>query len=99
MKNRDLLDGLKFGDIVTFNDDSISWSSALWTVARSTDKAILIDDEWIPKSQIIDVEKVKRGTGDTLNGIKTVDVIKLQVSSWFDAKNHSNRPKGCMYAY
>lgn len=54
-------------DLVTFEGSCVSWSKALWTVSRATEKAILIDGEWLPKSQIVGLSMVeKRNTMVTI---------------------------------
>ena len=83
--------------LVTFDADCVSWSEGVWTVSRVTEKAILIDNEWLPKSQIVDVSVIQRKQYDAEGNYKVVTIPQLKVSSWFDKQNNSKRPKG--YAF
>ena len=64
---------------------------------NSSSKAILIDDEWIPKSQIIDVTMVQRKHYDGENNFELVTIPQLTISSYFDKTNNNKRQKG--YAF
>jgi len=78
MKNSNVLKPVSFNEVkeltdfslVTFDGDCVSWSQGIYTISRTTEKAILIDDEWLPKSQIIDVTMVKRKYYDGENNFK-----------------------------
>jgi len=89
-----VLDELKDFDLITFDGDCISWSQGLWTISRVTEKAILIDDEWLPKSQILSVSMVARKKYDADGNFEMVIVPELSISSWFDKMNNTKRPKG-----
>ena len=105
MKNSNVLKPVSFNEVneltdfslVTFDGDCVSWSQGIYTISRTTEKAILIDDEWLPKSQIIDVTMVERKHYDGENNFKLVTIPQLTISSWFDKTNNSKRKKG--YAY
>ena len=105
MKNSNVLKPVSFNEVneltdfslVTFDGDCISWSQGIYTISRTTEKAILIDDEWIPKSQIIDVSMVERKYYDGENNFELVTIPQLSISSWFDKSNNSKRKKG--YAF
>jgi len=97
MKNSNVLNELKDFDLVTFAGTCVSWSEGLWTVSRTTEKAILIDDEWLPKSQITSVSMVKRRKYDADSNFETIVVPELSVNKWFDDMNNKKRSKG--YAY
>ena len=92
-----VLDELKDFDLITFDGDCISWSQGLWTISRVTEKAILIDDEWLPKSQILSVSMVARKKYDADGNFEMVIVPELSISSWFDKMNNTKRPKGYGY--
>lgn len=94
MKNSNVLNELKDFDLITFDGDCISWSQGLWTISRVTEKAILIDGEWLPKSQIVDVSMVSRRKYDADGSFETVVVPELHISSWFDKMNNNKRAKG-----
>ena len=102
MKNSNVLTPVQFTELndltdfslVTFHGDCISWTQGLWTVSRVTEKAILIDDEWIPKSQVVDVSMVERRKYDADGNFEMVIVPELYISSWFDKTNSNKRPKG-----
>jgi len=96
-QNSNVLNELKDFDLITFNGDCISWSQGLWTVSRVTEKAILIDDEWLPKSQVLSVSMVERKKYDADCNFEIVIVPELAISGWFDKLNNSKRPKG--YAF
>ena len=57
MKNLNVLKPVSFKEVndltdfslVTFDGDCVIWNEGIWTISRVTEKAILIDDEWIPK--------------------------------------------------
>jgi hypothetical protein len=89
-----ILDQLKEDDLITFDGQCISWSQGLWTVGRVSEKAILIDSEWIPKSQIVYVSIVKRRKYDADGNFEIVIVPQLSINSWFDKMNIGKRPKG-----
>jgi len=89
-----VLDELKDFDLITFDGDCISWSQGLWTISRVTEKAFLIDDEWLPKSQILSVSMVARKKYDADGNFEMVIVPELSISSWFDKMNNTKRPKG-----
>lgn len=92
--NSNVLNELKDFDLITFDGDCISWSQGLWTISRVTEKAILIDDEWLPKSQILSVSMVARRKYDADGNFEMVIVPELSISSWFDKMNNTKRPKG-----
>jgi hypothetical protein len=89
-----VLNELKDFDIITFDGDCISWSQGLWTISRVTEKAILIDDEWLPKSQILSVSMVAKKKYDADGDFEMVIVPELSISSWFDKMNNKKRTKG-----
>lgn len=105
MKNSTVLQPVSFTEIenltdfslVTFDGNCVSWNEGIWTISRVTEKAILIDDEWLPKSQIIDVTMVERKHYDGENNFKLVTIPELSISSWFDKTNNNKRQKG--YAF
>lgn len=105
MKNSNVLTPVQFNEIndltdfsrVTFDGDCISWNEGIWTISRTTEKAILIDGEWLPKSQIIDVSMVERKYYDAEGNFELVTIPQLSISSWFDKTNNSKRKKG--YAF
>ena len=94
MKNSNVLNELKDFDLITFDGDCISWNQGLWTISRVTEKAFLIDDEWLPKSQILSVSMVARKKYDADGNFEMVIVPELSISSWFDKMNNTKRPKG-----
>lgn len=91
----DRIESLKIGDLVTFDNGNVSWGEAIWTIYSVTDKAIRIDNEWIPKSQICLVSIVERRKefynedGDYDDVI--VEIPELVISKWFDEKNDNQR--------
>ena len=93
-QNSNVLNELKDFDLITFNGDCISWSQGLWTISRVTEKAILIDDEWLPKSQVLSVSMVERRKYDADGNFEMVIVPELSISGWFDKMNNKKRPKG-----
>ena len=105
MKNSNVLKPVSFNEVneltdfslVTFDGDCVSWSQGIYTISRTTEKAILIDDEWLPKSQIIDVTMVERKYYDGENNFKLVTIPQLSINSWFDKTNSNKRQKG--YAF
>jgi hypothetical protein len=105
MKNSTVLQPVSFTEIenltdfslVTFDGNCVSWNEGIWTISKVTEKAILIDDEWLPKSQIIDVTMVERKHYDGENNFKLVTIPELSISSWFDKTNNNKRQKG--YAF
>jgi len=92
-----VLDELKAFDLVTFDGDCISWTQGLWTISRVTEKAILIDNEWLPKSQVVSVSMVERKKYDADCNFEIVIVPELHINNWFDKMNNKKRAKG--YAY
>lgn len=93
METSNVLNELKEFDLITFDGDCLSWTQGLWTISRVSEKAILIDDEWIPKSQIVDVSMVKRRKYDADGNFEIVVAPELHISSWFDKINNEKRPK------
>lgn len=93
MKNLNVINELKDFDLITFDDSCLSWNQGLWTVGRATEKAILIDGEWIPKSQIVAVSMVERKKYDADCNFEIVTVPELVVSKWFDEMNDKKRGK------
>ena len=88
---------LKESDLITFDGNCISWNQGLWTISRVSEKAILIDGEWLPKSQILSVSMVERKKADADCNVEIVTVPELTINSWFDKMNNKKRPKG--YAF
>ena len=105
MKNSNVLTPVQFNKIndltdfsrVTFDGNCVSWNEGIWTISRVTEKAILIDAEWLPKSQIIDVSMVERKYYDAEGNFELITIPQLSISSWFDKTNNSKRKKG--YAF
>ena len=93
MKNSNVLNELKDFDLITFDGDCISWNQGLWTISRVTEKAILIDGEWLPKSQVLSVSMVEKKKYDADCNFEMVIVPELSISSWFDKMNNKKRPK------
>ena len=105
MRNSNVLKPVQFKELndlndfslITFDGDCVSWSQGVYTISRTTEKAILIDGEWLPKSQIVDVTMVERKRYDGEGNFKLVTIPQLSISSWFDKTNSSKRQKG--YAF
>jgi hypothetical protein len=97
MKNSNVLNELKDFDLITFDGDCISWNQNLWTISRVTEKAFLIDDEWLPKSQIVSVSMIEKKKYDADCNFEVIIVPELSVSGRFDEMNNKKRTKG--YAY
>lgn len=91
------LENLTDFSLITFDGDCVSWGQGVYTISRTTEKAILIDGEWLPKSQIVDVAMVERKQYDGENNFKLVTIPQLSISSWFDKTNNGKRKKG--YAF
>jgi hypothetical protein len=91
-KEIEIISKLKDFDLVTFEGSCVSWSKALWKVSRATEKAILIDGEWLPKSQIVGLSMVekKKYDGDNIN-FTIVRVPELIINKWFDEMNDKKR--------
>lgn len=91
-KEIEIISKLKSFDLVTFEGSCVSWSKALWKVSRATEKAILIDGEWLPKSQIVGLSMVekKKYDGDNIN-FTIVRVPELIINKWFDEMNDNKR--------
>lgn len=94
MKNLKALNELTDFSLVTFEGHCISWNTGIWTVSRTTEKAILIDDEWIPKSQIVDVCMIEKKKYDAEGNFEMVTIPELTISSWFDKMNSNKRTTG-----
>jgi hypothetical protein len=94
MKNLNTLNELKDFGLITFDGNCISWSQGLWKVSRVSENAILIDDEWLPKSQIVSISMVERKKYDADGNFEIVIVPELTISSWFDKMNNGKRKKG-----
>ncbi len=97
MKNLKALNELTSYSLVTFEGHCISWNANIWTVSRTTEKAILIDDEWIPKSQIVDICMVQKKKYDSEGNFEIVTIPELTISSWFDKMNSNKRVNGIAY--
>jgi hypothetical protein len=80
------VEGIIEGDLLAFSS-SDSFSGAGYLVEYVTEKAIKVDGDWIPKSQIIDIDLDISFNGGTL----CKDVC---LSPWFDKKLSSSRGKG-----
>ena len=101
MKN---LNDLKANDLITFTGCHLSWDEHVYTIRKVTNKAILVNGEWIPKSQIINFSMVNRKI-DVHDGSYslypfkeiTVKIPELLISKWFDKINNSKRKNG--YAF
>tara|TARA_R110000744_G_scaffold5110_3_gene17984 strand:+ start:7560 stop:7853 length:294 start_codon:yes stop_codon:yes gene_type:complete len=97
MKNSNVLNELKDFDLITFEGSCVSWSKSLWTVGRITEKAILIDDEWLPKSQIVSISMIEKNKYDADGNFKKVIVPELCINKWFDDMNDKKRGKSYGY--
>jgi hypothetical protein len=93
MKNSNVLNELTDFSLVTFDGGCISWNQGLWTISRTTEKAILIDGEWLPKSQIVSVSMVERKKYDADCNFEIVTVPELCINEWFDKMNDNKRGK------
>ena len=91
-KEIEIISKLKDFDLVTFEGSCVSWNKGLWTISRATEKAILIDGEWLPKSQIVGLSMVekKKYDGDNIN-FTIVRVPELIINKWFDEMNDNKR--------
>ena len=87
----------KQGDLITFTGCCISWNQNLWTIRKVTEKAILIDDEWLPKSQIADISMIEKKHYDADCNYELVTVPELCISKWFDNINHNKRESSHAY--
>jgi len=98
-KEIEIISKLKDFDLVTFEGSCASWNKGLWTVSRATEKALLIDGEWLPKSQIVGLSMVekKKYDGDNIN-FTIVRVAELIINKWFDQMNDNKRGRS-NYAY
>lgn len=96
IKSREMYE-LKESDLITFDGNCISWNQGLWTISRVSEKAILIDDEWLPKSQIVSTSMIERKKYDADGNFEIVIVPELTINSWFDKMNNGKRKKG--YAF
>ena len=86
MTNLETLNELTDFSLVTFEGGCVSWNPNIWTVSRTTEKAILINDEWIPKSQILDVCMVEKKKYDSEGNFEIVSCsgnISLKESEIF----------------
>lgn len=92
-KELNLLNELTDFSLVTFDGSCLSWTQALWTVSRTTDKAILIDGEWLPKSQIVSVSMVEKKKYNADCTYEIVIVPELTINAWFDKINDKRRGK------
>lgn len=92
-----LLNELNDFSLVTFEGGCISWNQGLWTVSRTTEKAILIDDEWLPKSQIVSVSMVEKKKYNADSTFEIVIVPELTINAWFDKMNDNKRSKSYGY--
>ena len=92
-----MIQDFKQGDLITFTGCCTSWNKGLWTIHRVTEKAILIDDEWLPKSQIVDICMIEKRLYDADCNYKLVTVPELLISKWFDNINHDKRQSSCAY--
>jgi len=88
-----LLNELTEFSLVTFEGGCISWNQGLWTVSRTTEKAILISGEWLPKSQIVSVSMVEKKKLNADCTVETVIVPELTINAWFDKMNDKKRGK------
>jgi len=93
MKNSNVLNELKDFDLITFDGSCISWNQGLWTVSRTTEKAIFVDGEWIPKSQIVAVSMVEKKKYAADCSFEIVTIPELVINEWFDKMNDKKRGK------
>ena len=92
MKNLDQkIQEIKEGDFLAFTS-SVSYSGAGYLVEYVTDKAIKVDGEWIPKSQIIDIDLGVKFRGIISNDDVT-ECKDIHLSTWFDEKLERSRKK------
>jgi len=92
MKNLDQkIQEIKEGDLLAFST-SDSFKGAGYLVEFVTEKAIKVDGEWIPKSQIVEIELAVKFNG----GIECKDI---QLNSWFDDKLCKDMHKKAKWAY
>jgi hypothetical protein len=92
MKNlSEKINGILEGDLLAFSN-SDSFKGAGYLVEFVTPKAILVDGNWIPKSQIIDVELGVKFNG----GIECKDIC---LNSWFDDQLCKDMHKKAKWAF
>ena len=93
MKNSDILNSLADFSLITFSDDYLCWNQGIWTINRVTEKAILVNGEWIPKSQITGIRMTERKKYDAECNYEIVMIPELSINSWFDKVTYKKRPK------
>jgi hypothetical protein len=99
MTRDDILNGLNVGDRISFFN-TMSWIGGVYTLRRVTEKAVLVNGEWIPKSQITNAYFVDRKTQvrvreDWEDGLtfddQEVSMVEVVISDWFDEVNYNKR--------
>jgi len=92
MKNlSERIDGIKEGDLLAF-DMNDSFRGAGYLVEFVTPNAILVDGNWIPKSQIVTVYFGERF-------FEGIECKSITLSSWFDDKLCKDMHKKAKWAY
>jgi hypothetical protein len=94
MKNlSEKIDEIKEGDLLAFSMSSaFTFGRVGLLVEYVTDKAILVDGTWIPKSQIVSVD-----LGSIFwEGIECKDI---HLNLWFDEKLCKDNQKNSKFAY
>jgi len=92
MKNlSERIDGIKEGDLLAF-DMNDSFRGAGYLVEVVTPKAILVDGNWIPKSQIVTVYFDKRL-------FEGKECKSITLSSWFDDQLCKDMHKKAKWAF
>ncbi len=97
------INDLKEGDFLDLTLTE-TFGTAGITIQRITPKAILVNEEWIPKSQIVEISYghfYKSATTGAETNIKSIEHKQIVLNRWWDKKkakdNWAKRNAPCGY--
>jgi len=97
------INDLKEGDFLDLTLTA-TFGTASLNIQRVTPKAILVNNQWIPKSQIVEISYghfYKSATAGTETNIKSIEHKQIVLNKWWDEKtckdNWDRRGAPCGY--
>ena len=94
---------LEKGQKVYLND-TLTFDDGVYEVQNLTNKALKINDVWLPLSQInitgvrnCNVWMETHGNAKRAGYYTAQDLLEIRINEWFDTKLHKQKPKG--YAF
>jgi len=76
---------LKVGDILDLTK-TVTWGNAGHPIQQVTDRAVKVDDVWIPKSQIVEITYGHKYKGIDVSNTTVTECKQIILAKWLDTK-------------